>query len=99
MTRLLISALLIAPVISANVCAGDDFEAPIEIKHAGKAFDLYYPTPILYDIDNDEQPELIVGDLRGYIYVSETEAAIPGADWGAAEKLNAEGETLKLNNW
>ena len=99
MSRL--AALVATPLLSAAAFAGDDassqFDAPVELAAGGNKFEkVIYPTPVLYDIDQDEQRELVIGDLIGNVWSCE-----PAADgaWAKAEHVKAEGKPLKLNNW
>lgn len=73
------------------------FAAPTELTGGGEAFrGMIYPSPTLYDIDGDGQNELVIGDLRGFVWVSER-----GQDGNFAEKkqLEVDGQPLKFHNW
>ena len=95
----MLTALLIGPLVAA-VPIGGDFEAPVQITNAGKVFDdMIFPTPILYDIDGDDERELVIGDLRGHIWICEAENTAAGIAWTEKKQVTSEGKPLKLNNW
>ncbi len=100
MSRRLLSALFLAGLLAAPVCAQAElFEAPVALTADGHSFSsIIYPTPVLHDIDGDGTRELIVGDLIGKLYAHEPVEGAATA-WGPAQPLEAEGEPLTLNNW
>ena len=79
------------------------FESPEMIMGAGKplASDILYPSPAIFDIDNDGKNEMIVGSIFGAIAAAENEADENGEPvWAACQPVNStKGEPLKLNNW
>ncbi len=55
-----------------------------------------YPSPVIYDIDRDGKPEMIIGDLIGNLTVSHRE----GKEWSKPEPLKgADGKPLNFHNW
>lgn len=91
----ILSALLATPIALSG---GADFEAPVMLMHGGESFEnVIFPTPVLYDIDRDDERELVVGDLIGNIWSCEPER---GGTWGKATNVvAANGKPIKLNNW
>ena len=77
------------------------FEAPVELTANGKPMrGISYPSPTLYDLDGDSERELLIGDLRGYIRVSQPGVEETGLAWSEQEYLqSSSGKKLKLNNW
>lgn len=80
------------------------FEKPVRLTAEGQPINtnpkLLYPSPVFTDIDGDSQPELVLGDLRGYLYVHENVGKKGDLAWGKAEQLKtADGKVLKLPNW
>ena len=61
---------------------------------------MLYPSPVLYDIDGDQRPELVIGDLPGYIRIAKK---LPGNDFAAWSELvkmpSTEGKDIKFSNW
>ncbi|MDP7033286.1 MAG: hypothetical protein QF752_02210 [Planctomycetota bacterium] len=81
--------------------AASRFGAPEELTANGKPIrGISYPSPTLHDIDGDSRRELLIGDLRGYIHVSQPNKDSSDLKWSERQKLNAaDGKPLKLNNW
>jgi hypothetical protein len=50
----------------------------------------------MYDIDGDGQEELVIGDLRGFVYVSER---LDDGSFAAKQQLKVSGQPLKFHNW
>ena len=79
------------------------FAAPKRI-HAGDAFlgeGRLYPSPVLHDVDGDELPDIVVGDLFGRVtfaprLTQSKEAALFGAE---TQLKDRSGEQLKFHNW
>ena len=60
-----------------------------------------YPSPAMFDVDNDGQLELVVGDIFGSINVYENKNDSGGDPvWSPFEPLkSADGEKIKVSNW
>ena len=61
-----------------------------------------YPSPAFYDVDNDGQTELVVGDIFGSLNVYENTNDSGKGDpvWSKHTSLEtAEGEKIKVSNW
>ncbi|MHC4909159.1 MAG: hypothetical protein ACYTF9_05505 [Planctomycetota bacterium] len=94
----ILSTLLATPLLLGTTTAQADFEAPVQITTAGQAFsDVLFPTPVLQDIDGDDDRELVVGDLIGNIWISKATNSETG--WGERDQLESGGKALRLNNW
>lgn len=78
------------------------FAAPKRIK-AGDALlgeNRLYPSPVLYDIDGDKRPEILVGDLFGGVTFAKRAAGDPPRAFGKEEKLlDKDGKPLRFHNW
>ena len=63
--------------------------------------EMMYPSPVMFDIDNDGADELVIGTIFGGIYASENSKQEKGEPvWEAPVAVNsADGEPLNLNNW
>ena len=76
------------------------FEAPVELLADGESIKgTGYPSPTLYDIDNDGRSELIVGDIMGNIFTCNKSSESSVSKWDEMENLEANGKPVKLNNW
>jgi hypothetical protein len=77
------------------------FAAPKRI-HAGKAFlgeGRYYPSPVLQDVNGDQLPDIVVGDLFGKVTYA---PRLTGKKvrFGAEKELkDRSGALLKFHNW
>ena len=71
--------------------AGDE---PMKAGHS-------YPSPAVFDVDNDGVDEMVLGEIMGTVSYCENERKSGGDPvWSAvAPVLAADGEPLKLNNW
>ena len=99
MTRLTITLATVAGLTSGAL-AQVSFDDPVELDTGGKNFsNVIYSIPVLIDIDNDGQQELVIGDLRGYIMSAEMKSADTAAGWLERSNVQADGKPLKLNNW
>lgn len=78
------------------------FAAPKRIL-AGDAFlgeGRMYPSPVLFDVDGDGLPDLVVGDLPGRVTFAPRVAAKTPAAFGAeAPFLDRDKKPLKFHNW
>lgn len=93
---------------SASCVAGepeDKFEAPVCLKVGDDPINqtgrLMYPSPAIFDVDNDGQDELVIGTIFGRLVFSKnTNASAGDPVWSEPEPIETtEGEPLKLNNW
>ncbi len=82
------------------------FEAPIRLRVGNeplnKAAGQMYPSPAVYDVDNDGKVELVVGDISGRIYVYENKNNTGKGDplWSDHAALKtAKGKNIKVSNW
>ena len=80
------------------------FDAP-EMLYVGetplnKDADQMYPSPAMFDIDNDGQLELVVGDIFGSLNVYENMAKEGDPKWSEFKPLKTfDGEDIKVSNW
>ena len=78
------------------------FKAPVRIK-AGADFlgqGRLYPSPAMHDVDGDQRPDIVIGDLFGKAtFAARTKRS--GAPGYAAEAdiKNDQGKLLKFHNW
>ena len=81
------------------------FEAPVRLTVDGKPLQQSsdrFPSPAIYDIDNDGDNELIIGGLRGKVEVFENSSRSTKGDpiWEAGELLeDSDGKSIRLTNW
>ena len=79
------------------------FEAPIMLLAGGEPMEAgySYPSPAVFDVDNDGQDEMVLGEIMGTVSVCENENKSSGdPEWSSvAPLLAADGEPLQLNNW
>ena len=76
------------------------FDAPVQLTAGGESFkDVIYPTPVLFDVDRDDQRELVIGDLRGNIFVCKNEGDADNGAWTTKQSLTVDGKPIRLNNW
>ena len=82
------------------------FEAPIRLtvgnEPLNKAAGQMYPSPAVYDVDNDGDVELVVGDISGRIYVYENKNKTGKGDplWSSHAALKtAKGKQIRVSNW
>jgi len=80
------------------------FDAP-EMLYVGETplnqdADQMYPSPAMFDIDNDGKIELVVGDIFGSLNVYENMAEEGDPKWKAHWPLKTgNGDTIKVSNW
>ncbi len=79
------------------------FESPVRIK-AGDAYlgqNRLYPSPIIHDIDNDKQPDIVIGDLFGKLTYAPRNSQSQGGGLYDGEKplKDRSDEQLKFHNW
>lgn len=82
------------------------FEAPIRLMVSSQPLNTaaaqMYPSPAMFDVDNDGKVELIVGDIFGSINVYENTNNTGKGDpiWSKFRPLKtANGEKIKVSNW
>ena len=78
------------------------FKAPERIKAGGDFLGggRLYPSPAMHDIDGDQRPDIVIGDLFGRVtFAARTQRA--GAPEYAAEAgiKDDQGKLLKFHNW
>ena len=96
-------AVLLSPQGTAQDQEKAVFAAPKRIM-AGDAFlgeGRYYPSPVLQDVNGDQLPDLVVGDLFGKVtYAPRIKSADGAIRFGAEIPLkDRSGEQLKFHNW
>ena len=82
------------------------FEAPFRLRVGDQPLNSVakqmYPSPAMFDIDNDGDVELIVGDIFGRLNVYENKNDSDGSDpiWSSHTPLKtAGGKVIKVSNW
>jgi hypothetical protein len=96
------SAILPAAPGRADETGRTRFAAPERIR-AGDAFlgeGRLYPSPVLHDVNGDQRPDIVVGDLFGRVTVAHRSAAEAPLAFGGEEPLNdRDGKPLRFHNW
>ena len=96
------SAILFSSQGSADETDRTRFAAPERIR-AGDAFlgeGRLYPSPVLHDVNGDQLPDLVVGDLFGKVTVAHRLAAKSPVAFGVEKPLNdRDGKPLRFHNW
>ena len=79
------------------------FEAPVMLMADGKPMQAghSYPSPGLFDVDDDGDDEMVLGEIMGSVsYCENTNAGSGDPVWGPVKELmTADNKPLKLNNW
>ncbi len=78
------------------------FAAPKRIRAGGALVGegRYYPSPVLYDVDGDRRPDILVGDLVGKVTVARRKVAKKVVAFDVERPLNdRDGKPLRFNNW
>jgi len=82
------------------------FEPPVRLMSGDQPLNAaakqMYPSPAWYDIDGDDQAELVVGDIFGKLNVYENQNTSGKGDpiWGKPTPLkNSDGKQIKVSNW
>ena len=82
--------------------SGPTFAAPVRIS-AGEALlgeERSYPSPVLHDVDGDNLPDIVVGDLMGRITFAKRIASDKGVAFAKEQPLLGRGgKPLKFQNW
>jgi len=61
-----------------------------------------YPSPVMFDVDNDSRAELVVGDIFGSlkVYENQNESATGDPVWSKHVGLEStDGQPIKVSNW
>ena len=61
-----------------------------------------YPSPVMFDVDNDNRAELVVGDIFGSlnVYENQNESATGDPVWSKHVPLEStDGQPIKVSNW
>ena len=61
-----------------------------------------YPSPVMFDVDNDSRVELVVGDIFGSlnVYENQNESATGDPVWSKHVPLEStDGQPIKVSNW
>ncbi len=99
----LTTVLLVLPIASSvegDTIPTAEFAAPMQLTAEGEPIRKYrYPSPTLYDVDNDGRRELVIGDLFGRVVAADPDGRGTDGEWHGLKPLEAEGEELLLNNW
>ncbi len=94
------AALLSAPGAAQETTAR--FAAPKRIQ-AGETFlgaGRLYPSPVLHDVDGDERPDIVIGDLIGRVTVAHAGSNKSVVSFGSEKQLkDRSGEQLTFHNW
>ncbi len=107
-TRLRLLALILvgsAGLLSspgwADETGGARFAPPVRIQAGGKFLGegRLYPSPVLYDVNGDQRPDILVGDLAGRVTVAHRRAGTTVAFDGEQPLLDRDGKPLRFHNW
>ena len=85
--------------------AGTQFEEPVALMVGDEVMNqnskMKYPSPAVFDVDNDGKDELVIGTIFGGIYACENSNQNDGDPvWEAPVAVNSvDGEPLDLHNW
>ncbi len=96
--RLMFTLILASALLAGEADATVQFEPPVRLRVGDDYMGVkrMYPSPAVFDIDGDKQPELVIGDLMGRLTVSRRD----GDSWTAESALEgADGKPLKFDNW
>jgi hypothetical protein len=99
----LATLLCVAATQSGGTAASQEpqFAAPIRLMAGDEPLgeSRLYPSPRLYDIDQDGVDELVIGDLFGHVHVAEKIDGQGPAAWGKLEPFMSGKRALKFHNW
>lgn len=85
-----------------GVCFADPVRLTVDGKPLNQTVKQMYPSPAMYDVDDDGQTELVVGDIFGslYIYENQNESRKGDPVWSKDRSLNSrDGKPIKVSNW
>ena len=106
--QFLLSALIIGLFASNPLSAdetGNIFSAPellmVEDAPLNDDGGIMYPSPAVFDIDNDGDEELVIGSIFGGVWTCENKSSGSGDPvWGQPVPVTTtDGSPLRLNNW
>ncbi len=102
-TPLLLAAVMCVPALAQE---GESmFDAPVVLKVGDKPLnadgEIMYPSPAIFDIDNDGKDELVIGSIFGSVHACENESDSSGEPvWSEPKVVKTnKNEPLELNNW
>lgn len=109
MKCLLIASIAIITTFFPHTATAQDhegtFEAPVLIPLGDKPLnhhgEILYPSPTIFDVDNDGKDELVIGTLFGHLYQCENAHEGKGdPQWTAPQLIETRmRRPLELNNW
>ncbi|MEM7456467.1 MAG: hypothetical protein AAF456_19130 [Planctomycetota bacterium] len=100
-----VAVCLVASSHSAADETGNIFAAPellmIEDAPMNESGEIMYPSPAVFDIDNDGDDELVIGSIFGGVWACENKSSSGGDPvWDQPVPVTAtDGSPLELNNW
>ena len=101
-----VSFALRIPAKPAQDGKANHFAAPVRLLADGKLLNSVarrsYPSPAIYDVDQDGQVELVVGDISGTMGVYEQTGTSKNGDpiWAPRVALKtADGQPVRVSNW
>ena len=105
-SKLVIAMLVVTagPWVTAQE-SHSQFEDPVYLKVGDMPLNedgsMMYPSPAIFDVDNDGTDELVIGTIFGSIYACENSNTDGGEPvWERPEVVkDRDGEALNLNNW
>lgn len=103
MAPLFLAAVMCAPTMAQE--GKSMFDAPVVLKAGDQPINangrIMYPSPAIFDVDNDGKDELVIGSIFGSVHACENESDSSGEpSWSAPEAVNtSDNEPLELNNW
>jgi hypothetical protein len=96
------AVILLPGRVAAQDVGKPVFATPKRIK-AGEKFagaGRIYPSPVVYDVDGDGKPDLVIGDLPGRVTVARGVGEAGDPAFGPETPLeSADGKALKFHNW
>jgi hypothetical protein len=79
------------------------FEAPVRLMADGVPINqrekLMYPSPVLLDLNGNQQKVLVIGDLWGKLRIYQPTGKRGDLAWGKGTALQANGKELVVPNW
>lgn len=102
---LMATSCAIATAQESTSESATQFEDPVFLKVGDEIMNedgkMMYPSPAMFDVDNDGQDELVIGTIFGGLFACENSNKEEGEPvWEAPTAVNSvDDEPLKLNNW